>query len=163
MRSNTALADTFAETVAVRIRGANGSKGVFAKESIEPHAIILQLQGAITKRPTRFTIQLSPNCHLEAPSLPDEDLQLNHAWLYLNHSCDPNGYIDAADRTFRALRSIAAGEEVTFNYLSTEAKLAAPFTCSCGAANCFGQIRGYDFLPGDTKESPKTNTDNQDQ
>jgi len=156
MRSNTALADTFSETVAVRIRGANGSKGVFAKESIEPQAIILPLQGTITSRPTRFTIQLSPDCHLEAPPLSDADLQLDYAWLFLNHSCDPNGYIDTADRTFRALRNIAAGEEITFNYLTTEAKLAAPFACSCGAANCFGQIRGYDFEREDASKDSVT-------
>jgi hypothetical protein len=156
MRSNAVLADTFSETVAVKIRGANGSKGVFAKESFEPHAIILQLLGTITTRPTRFTIQLSPDCHLEAPPLPDADLQLEYAWLFLNHSCDPNGYIDAADRTFRALRSIAAGEEITFNYLTTEAKLAAPFNCRCGAANCFGQIRGYQFHREDASKDSVT-------
>jgi SET domain-containing protein len=156
MRSNAALADTSCETVAVKRRGSSGSKGVFAKESIEPDAIILQLQGSITTRPTKFTIQLSPDCHLEAPPLRDTDLQLNYAWLFLNHSCDPNGSIDASDRTFRALRSIAAGEEITFNYLTTEAKLAAPFVCSCGAANCFGQIRGYDFPREDASEDSVT-------
>ena len=156
MRSNAALADTSCQTVAVKTRGTIGSKGVFAKENVEPHAIILQLRGSITPRPTRFTIQLSPDCHLEAPPLSDKDLQLNYAWLFLNHSCDPNGYIDTADRTFRALRNIAAGEEITFNYLTTEAKLAAPFKCSCGASNCFGQIRGYDVRREDASKDSVT-------
>ena len=155
MRSNAALADTFSEAVAVKMRG-NGNRGVFSKESFEPHAIILHLHGSITTRPTRFTIQLSPDCHLEAPPLRDTELELNYAWLFLNHSCDPNGYIDAADRTLRAFRKIAVGEEITFNYLTTEAKLAAPFTCSCGAANCLGRISGYDFLSDDALENSVT-------
>jgi hypothetical protein len=146
MRSNRALADRLSETAAIELRSTNDIKGVFAKESIEAEAIILPLLGTITTRASRFTIQLGPNCHLEAPAPAQTDLDPSYSWLFLNHSCDPNGYIDTADRTLRSLREIAAGEEITFNYLATESRLAAPFRCSCGAANCFGQIRGYDFL-----------------
>jgi len=50
------------------------------------------------------------------------------------------------ERTFRALRDIAPGEEVTFNYLTTESEMAAPFNCICGSANCFEFIQGRNFL-----------------
>ena len=58
----------------------------------------------------------------------------------------PNGYMNTTERTFRALRDIAAGEEISFNYLTTESEMAEPFHCRCGSANCFGFIQGRNFL-----------------
>lgn len=40
------------------------------------------------------------------------------------------------------LRPIAAGEELSFFYPSTEADMAAPFHCRCGAPGCLGIIDG---------------------
>lgn len=56
--------------------------------------------------------------------------------------------MNAAELTFRALRDIAAGNEITFNYLTTESEMAVPFNCSCGSTNCFGLIQGRSFLTG---------------
>ena len=54
--------------------------------------------------------------------------------------------MDTAERTFRALRDIAPGEEISFNYLTTESEMAEPFNCACGSANCFEFIQGRNFL-----------------
>lgn len=86
------------------------------------------------------------NRHLAFPAIRKTSDELDCCWLYLNHNCDPNGYINADELTFRALTDIAAGAEITFNYLTTESELAAPFTCTCGSTNCFGLIQGRDFL-----------------
>ncbi|MFN0121149.1 MAG: SET domain-containing protein [Blastocatellia bacterium] len=58
-----------------------------------------------------------------------------------NHSCDANAGFDATGM-LRALRGIAADEEITFNYLDHPTP-ASPwnFACLCGAANCIGWIR----------------------
>jgi hypothetical protein len=52
----------------------------------------------------------------------------------------------------RALRPIAAGEEITFDYATFEYEVenvAAP--CLCGAAKCRGRVPGFRHLPADVK------------
>ncbi len=59
---------------------------------------------------------------------------------YTNHSCAPNAalVIRRGRVTFRSLRGIEPGEEITVNYGEThhEGKLR----CRCGAPNCVGNI-----------------------
>jgi hypothetical protein len=45
-----------------------------------------------------------------------------------------------------AVRPINPGEEVTFNYNTTEYEMAAPFACHCGSVFCAGEIRGFKYL-----------------
>lgn len=62
---------------------------------------------------------------------------------WINHSCDPNVWIDAGLRdgagwaTVIALRDVAAGEELTSDY-AYPIELAEP--CRCGAPCCCGWI-----------------------
>jgi SET domain-containing protein len=59
---------------------------------------------------------------------------------FTNHSCQPNARlcIRQGRVEFYALRSIAAGEEITVNYGEThhEGRLA----CRCGAPGCVGRL-----------------------
>jgi hypothetical protein len=57
-----------------------------------------------------------------------------------NHSCDPNAGFDA-DGMLRALRTIAAYDEITYDYLRYPIP-AAPwnFACECGSRACKGWI-----------------------
>jgi hypothetical protein len=57
---------------------------------------------------------------------------------YLNHSCAPNAHFEG--RWLSASRDIAPGEELTIDYLATEAMLFNHFDCKCGAPNCRGRI-----------------------
>lgn len=43
-------------------------------------------------------------------------------------------------------KGIKSGEDITFFYPSTEWDMAQGFECSCGAADCLGQIRGAKYL-----------------
>ncbi len=131
---------------AVEVRDNDSYKGVFATEDIERGSVIFQLQGTISTRPSKYTIELGEERHLGSPNITKPKDKLEYGWKYLNHSCEPNGYIDAEGLTFVALRDIARGEEITFNYLTTESAMDDPFTCECGAPNCFGLIRGRNFL-----------------
>ena len=47
---------------------------------------------------------------------------------------------------------VAAGEELTFFYPSTEWEMASPFICLCGAPNCIHVVAGARFLPLSTLE-----------
>jgi hypothetical protein len=57
-----------------------------------------------------------------------------------NHSCDPNAGFDT-DGMLRALRTIAAHDEITYDYLLYPIP-ASPwnFACECGSADCKGWI-----------------------
>ena len=143
------LKDLPREGAAVEVRESERYKGVFATEDIRSGSVIFHLRGTVSTRPTKYTIQLGEERHLEAPPIRKASDKLDYCWKYLNHSCAPNGYINPTELIFLALRDIAMGEEITFNYLSTETEMDVPFNCRCGAANCFGFIQGRNFLTPD--------------
>ncbi len=147
MWSNAVLvANESDEQSAIEVRDNNGFKGIFAKEAVAENSVVFYLKGAISTTPTKYTIQLGHRRHLNFPTTRRIDDELDYCWQYLNHSCEPNGYMDTVEMTFRALRDIAPGEEITFNYLTTESEMAEPFNCICGSASCFEFIQGRNFL-----------------
>lgn len=100
--------------------------------------VIGRLAGSQERRhPTSHSIQVDPGMHLDGLGL----------FAYLNHSCAPNAVVDTGALTVRAARDIAAGEELTFFYPSTEWEMAEPFACLCGDAGCVGTVAGAKFLP----------------
>jgi hypothetical protein len=141
-----ATKDLPAEEPAVEVRESDSYKGVFATQDICSGSVIFRLQGTISTRPSKYTIQIGDERHLGAPAIVTASNKLDYCWKYLNHSCAPNGFINVNDLTFMALTGIAAGDEITFNYLTTEAAMDVPFNCRCGSKNCFGFIQGRDFL-----------------
>jgi len=56
------------------------------------------------------------------------------------HSCDPNCRPSFELMALIARRDIAAGETLTFDYLSTESAISEPFDCHCGAPACRGRV-----------------------
>ena len=74
---------------------------------------------------------------------------------FVNHSCDPNCRLDfRGGRVFLvALREIAPGEELSFDYATTttRAGIAAfpgwRFQCLCGVAGCRGEVGSAEDLP----------------
>lgn len=76
---------------------------------------------------------------------------------YLNHSCDPNCEIDFKTMELVARRDIQAGEELTYDYHTTEYDLTAhnrdlSFECACGSSSCLKQVKGFRHLSPDEKE-----------
>ncbi len=68
---------------------------------------------------------------------------------WINHSCAPNGEVEAGAEDggwarIVAIRAIRAGDEITYDYGFT-ADVAEP--CSCGAPTCRGYIVDADELP----------------
>jgi hypothetical protein len=147
MRSEAVLAlEDVQERSAVEVRERNGFKGVFATANIRRDSVIFRLKGTVSNKPTKYTIQVGHHRHLSYPNIRQSNDNLDYCWQYLNHSCEPNGYVNSSELTFRALRNIGPGEEITFNYLTTESEMAMPFDCTCGSPNCFGFIKGRNFL-----------------
>ena len=66
--------------------------------------------------------------------------------VLINHSCDANVGIrnnDDGAYDFWAIRPIAAGEELTWDYETAEWDISVPFRCGCGSPNCRGTLRGF--------------------
>jgi len=93
--------------------------------------VILTIKGEETSVRDKYTIQVSPNIHIS----PNKD-----SGKYINHSCFPNTKVNE-ERQFIALSDIKKGEEITFDYNSTEDELAEQFYCNCGHKNCRGKIQ----------------------
>jgi SET domain len=147
-----ALSDTDRrESFRLEVREKDGGKGVFAREDILMNSVF-ELGGVVSGHPDRHSLQLGQGRHLHVPTDKLGIDSPDFFWRYLNHSCQPNGYINTAELSFVALRKISKGEECTFNYLTTEFEMAVPFTCRCGAVNCFGLIQGYAHLSVEQKE-----------
>lgn len=64
-------------------------------------------------------------------------------WRPINHSCDPNTWLEGLDLVAR--RNVAAGEQLTVDYATFCGPAMTPFECSCGAADCRTEIRGTDY------------------
>ncbi|MCC6784280.1 MAG: SET domain-containing protein-lysine N-methyltransferase [Planctomycetes bacterium] len=122
--------------------------GAFRVVAVQPLAVgdrVLHLEGILVSAPTRYTVQVGAQEHVEMPPGSSLAEQLDrYSWRFLNHSCEPNARIDG--RELVALRAIAPWEEVTFDYATTEYDMAEPFACGCGAASCIGRVRGYRWL-----------------
>lgn len=102
---------------------------------------ILYLEGDIFDQPTRFSVQVGPGQHVDVPEALQADPPMDrYLWRFLNHSCEANAMV--VGRRLVATRPIAPGDEITFDYNSTEDQLATPFECQCGSGNCCGVVRG---------------------
>lgn len=122
-----------------------GQRSVVAAAPFAAGDEILVVDGAFVDRPSRYTVQIGPNAHVEPPADADPAAPDGRgAWRWLNHSCAPNAVLYG--RALVALRPIAAGADVTFDYEANEWEMAAPFRCECGAPACRGWIRGYRHL-----------------
>lgn len=127
------------ENLTLFFNPANGHHSIRASRQL-PMDAVLHTFGAreFVQRPTYLSVQVDDDRHI---LLAPEFLQ------YINHSCAPNTFFDTRKGEVVAVRDIAAGEEISFFYPSTEWTMTQPFDCFCGAGNCLGQIQGAAHLP----------------
>jgi len=123
-----------------------GEYRLVAARAFIPGERLFWMEGDPSPTPTRYTVQIGENQHLEmASGMTLEGILDRYFWRFMNHSCEPNTFI--LERDVIALRRIAPWEAVTFNYNTTEYDMASPFDCHCGSAHCLGPIRGFKHLP----------------
>ena len=81
----------------------------------------------------------------------NEHILMDLPAIFMNHTCDPNVGVakelnEGGSYDFVALRDIEEGEEVRFDYETTEYVAVGSFeVCKCGSANCRGAIKGYKY------------------
>jgi len=112
-------------------------KGLQTNRSFTAGERVIKLDGTWVVAPSMYTIQLNDGGHLQ-PS--------DHIWALINHSCEPNLRVDCEGLAMVAQRNIPAGEELSFDYLTTEWDMATPFTCQCQSAQCKQTISGARYL-----------------
>ena len=120
----------------------NGHRRLVTTEPIASGDEIFSLDGVVRTSPTRYSIQVGPDEHLDGMGPVDAT----------NHQCDPSAFIDFSDPrriVLRALRSLSVGAEVSIHYCATEYDMSSPFDCYCGADACLGRIRGYRYVSDD--------------
>ena len=68
---------------------------------------------------------------------------------FVNHSCDPSTGLRLTPNGYRmvALRDIAPGDELTYDYSTYISGTPERMTCACGAAACRGTIGAFETLP----------------
>ena len=122
---------------------AKGYMGLYATQTIKKGTVVLWLSenSNYFKEPTRTSIQVR-NLHLE-----------HYEGGCINHSCTPNAKVlgvmigldmsthfvpflafaesSKINPVLMAGEDILAGEEITFDYETTEEELAEPFQCNC--------------------------------
>ncbi|MBI2252042.1 MAG: SET domain-containing protein [Armatimonadetes bacterium] len=112
-------------------------KGLFADYKIKKGEILIRFGNEISETPAKTSIQINEREYLEG---------IESTNAFLNHSCEPNSYIDFERFYLRALRNIEKGEEITYNYCTTEYDLYEKFICLCGSPKCYGRIKGFKYL-----------------
>jgi len=64
---------------------------------------------------------------------------------FMNHSCDPTTWF-LGDYLMEARRDIRAGEEITFDYGTTESHFESFPKCLCGSPSCRGKVSPNDYV-----------------
>jgi len=130
----------------VEVRNGRVGQTVCATRQIAAGETVLSTWGPQAPKRSRHTMQVETDMHI----LPDG------VTVLVNHSCEPNcGVVIRAGVKrieVRALRPIAAGEELTFDYDTFEYEVEhLGGQCRCGAAKCRGRVAGYKHLAADVK------------
>jgi SET domain len=121
---------------------ADKGRGAFATRRIPQGETIAAIQGwhARTNELLEnwFAMQVGPDTWLCSEGTHLDDC--------INHSCDPNAGFVSGEPVLVALRDIAPGEEIGWDYSTSISEVGWSLECRCSAANCRGVIRSWGEL-----------------
>jgi uncharacterized protein len=133
--------------LAARPAPHKGGMGVFAIEPVGRGEVLAMWGGRVVtveeiyrfdEQQRHYMIQIEEELFL-TPSDPTEAAE------YVNHSCDPSAGLNG-QIALLALRDIAPGEEICFDYAMSESHSLFEFECRCGSPRCRGWLRADDWL-----------------
>ncbi len=115
-------------------------RSVFAtREFQEGETVVVGRRIRILPERSIYSLQMDFELHVE----------LDKPACLINHSCQPNTGVrnnQFGGYDFVALVDIATGDEITFDYETTEYISIAVPQCLCSTSNCRGKTRGFQFL-----------------
>ena len=125
---------------------SDGSKGVYARQPVKAGECLAVWGGEIVTWDTlfkippeirKYSVQVEENLYLVTSREGPAD--------WVNHSCNPNAGLEG-QIVVVAMRDIANGEEVCYDYAMSDGSPYDEFECECGAAGCRGKVTGEDWL-----------------
>jgi hypothetical protein len=72
------------------------------------------------------------------------------AGYYMNHSCEPTTV--AFGKMYVAFKDIEEGEEITYDYATSETHFDRVAMCHCGSKRCRGKVTGEDWKLGELQQ-----------
>ncbi|PWH12421.1 MAG: SET domain-containing protein-lysine N-methyltransferase [Anaerolineae bacterium] len=138
----------------VRAAPHKGGFAVYARQALEKDELVCVWTGRavtfaelqqLSDSEKSHTIQIEDEIYLAPLGLEEEPAD------FINHSCDPNAGI-RGQVSLVAMRPIAAGEEITFDYAMADSTPYDEFTCACGSPRCRGRVSGDDWKRSDLWE-----------
>lgn len=129
--------------------GATAAKGhgSFAVEPIAAGEVVASFGGRCVTRDefdllpiTQQIRSLQIDDHLYLAGAPEPEPA-----DFINHSCEPNCGL-TGNVVLVAMRDIARGEELCYDYATTDGSDYDEFECACGAPTCRGKITGMDWM-----------------
>jgi hypothetical protein len=133
------------ESADVAVARVSGEYKLLSTGSIPAGGYLYWIDGELTGIPSRHSVQIDSDVHVDVADghTLEECLDL-FIWRFMNHSCEPNAVIRGRD--VLTVRPINRGEELTFNYNTTEYEMAEPFDCNCETSRCGGRIQGFRYI-----------------
>lgn len=118
--------------------------GVFTNVAIAQGTAVFEFGGPVIRgeqiTPEMRVMQVGPDAYVA------EDIAADYIENYINHCCEPNLGFTHGTLTLHALRDIAAGEELFWDYSTSIHDPDWCVPCGCGARGCRRIIRGYASL-----------------
>lgn len=137
--------------VAVELRelGDDRSNGLFVSEPVSAGTVIVVFGGErvdarrlaeLSDFRQRHSLQIDHDTYLTT-STSDDSLDIGD---YVNHSCDPNAWL-VDEITLAARRDLRPGDELTYDYATSDSTPYDEFDCACGSPACRGRVTGADW------------------
>ena len=136
----------------IRLCNDGRGAGVFAAEPIEKGELLAVWGGRIIDRASvaelapaerRYVLQVGDNRYLASLDHVDPP-------DYINHCCRPNGGLRGEDQLV-AMRKIAVGEEISFDYATTDSCPLLEFACECPKRSCRRRVSFDDWKRADVR------------
>lgn len=126
-----------------------GGQGIFATDFIQKGEVVWRLDATEKLIAKADALKLSLEQKVYICKYRNKYLLVTDNSQYMNHSCDPSlWWLD--DDTLIARRNIEKGDEITYDYSSTEIDADPVYKdtwhCKCGAINCRGKLNARDCL-----------------
>lgn len=138
------------EGLEIRESGVQGT-GCFTTRAFRAGEVVVRQEGTVCTTeelpPGVLSLQIGPDLWLCGD---EEDL---HPSDVINHSCEPNLAFLEGTLVLRALRDLAPGEELSFDYVTAMDLPGWGFACACGAPTCRGWVTGWTDAPVALREA----------
>jgi len=124
-----------------------GGFGLFAIDAIKEGELLTMWGGRVVTGSQLEELPVDTQTH---GIQVDEDLYMvpvihGDPSDYFNHCCDPNAGM-SSHASLVAMRDVAKGEEICFDYAMSDSSDYDEFECQCGAHNCRKRITGRDWM-----------------